>query len=99
MTPAPRPPVFVPRASYRQRRIRDMARLLPLVGAVLFLIPLVWPQQRDGAAAGDVQMTSGAIVYVFAAWVILIALAAVIGRLLGPDDAATDPSGDGAGKP
>jgi hypothetical protein len=94
MTPVQRPPVFVPRASYRQRRMRDMARLLPMVGAVLFLIPLIWPQRGDdGGATGDVQMTSDAIIYVFGTWVVLIALAALVGRLLGSDDPATDPAG------
>ncbi len=89
MTPKPQPPVFVPRASYRQRRVRDLARLLPIVGAVLFLLPLLWPQ-----AGADAQMTSGAIVYLFAVWAILIVFSALISRLLGPDDAAAEAPAD-----
>ena len=98
MTPAPRPPVFVPRAAYRQRRLRDLARLLPLVGAVLFLIPLLWPQRGDGLS-GEVQMTSGAIVYIFATWAALVVVSALISRLLRPDDPATDPLAEPAGRP
>ncbi len=97
-SPPPRPPVFVPRASYRQRRIRDMARLLPMVGAVLFMIPLLWPQRGDGPGTGEVQMTSGAIVYLFTTWVILIALAAIISRLTGSDDASGDDPAAPAGR-
>ena len=33
----PRAPLFLARAVYRKRRLRDAARLLPLVGAFLLL--------------------------------------------------------------
>lgn len=38
-------PLFLARADYRRRRLRDAARLLPVVGALLMLLPLLWQGQ------------------------------------------------------
>lgn len=77
------PPVFLERQSYRQRRLRDFARLLPLAGAGLFLIPLLWPVAGDPAVqagrAAPVPL-SAAIGYIFLVWAGLIALAGLLGR-------------------
>jgi len=81
MALAPKPPTFLARTTYRQRRLRDAARLLPLLGAVLVAIPLLWPRGGETAAA-----TSSAIIYVFVVWVVLIALAFVLAVSIDPDD-------------
>ena len=66
----PRRPIFLARAPYRRRRLRDAARLLPVLGLFLLLLPLLWaPEARMSLRAGDV-------VYFFAVWLVLIALAA-----------------------
>ncbi len=67
------PPVFLARRLYRRRRLGDAARVLPVLGAALFLLP----------ATGAVPAGAGAFVYLFAAWGGLIALAAVLAALLG----------------
>jgi len=81
MALAPKPPTFLARTTYRQRRLRDAARLLPLVGAVLVAIPLLWPREGEAAAA-----TSSAITYIFGVWVILIVLSFVLSIRIDPDD-------------
>ncbi|MCE8547150.1 hypothetical protein KBY25_15090 [Ruegeria pomeroyi] len=73
--PVQPPPVFLERQSYRRRRLMDAARLLPLMGAALFAVPLLWPSE----GAGTVRM-SAAITYVFGVWAILIAVSALFGR-------------------
>lgn len=80
MSPAPNTSVFLERASYRQRRLRDAARLLPLLGAVLWVIPLLWGRGQDASRSAD------AIIYTFGVWVVLIVISAVISRRLRPDD-------------
>lgn len=72
-----RPPVFVGRESYRVRRWRDAARLLPVLGLALWLVPLLWPagETRNGAI----------LVYIFAVWAGLIAAAAIIAPRAQPD--------------
>ncbi|WP_395005911.1 hypothetical protein [Cypionkella sp.] len=67
----PRPPLFLARAVYRRRRLRDAARMLPLLGLFLLLIPLLWGTP-DGKGAGTT------VVYVFWVWGVLIALAAYL---------------------
>lgn len=83
---------FLERSSYRQRRLRDAARMLPLFAAVLMLLPLMWPR-----SAADQSLTSSGIYYLFGLWVVLVLIAFVLSRLLRfetPDDAASG----GAGK-
>lgn len=66
----PKQPMFLARAPYRRRRLRDAARLLPILGMFLLLLPLFWTHgSRDSLAAGDV-------IYFFLVWVGLIAVAA-----------------------
>lgn len=73
--------IFLEHAGYRQRRLRDAARLLPLLGAVLWAVPLLW--QSD---APEGENSSGALVYVFVVWAILIGLSFLISRLIRADD-------------
>lgn len=67
----PRAPLFLAKSGYRRRRLADAARLLPVFGAFLMLLPILWaPAQtepRDTAPDG---------IYLFLVWAGLIAVAA-----------------------
>jgi hypothetical protein len=80
----PKRPLFLARAPYRRRRLRDAARLLPVLGAFLLILPLLWtPDSR-------MALTSGDVVYFFAVWLILIALAAAFAPGLRGGDGTDD---------
>ncbi|MGI9395637.1 MAG: hypothetical protein ACR2OY_13385 [Boseongicola sp.] len=66
-------PIFLARQSYRRRRLGDAAKLIPVVGAILLLMPILW---------GGAARTSGGLLYIFAVWAILIVLIALISRRL-----------------
>lgn len=74
---AERNSLFLERSTYRQRRLRDAARFLPVLGAFLFLVPLLWPQGEAGGIP-----TSRVSLYIFGAWAGLIVAAAMIARRL-----------------
>lgn len=78
--------VFLERRAYHKRRMRDLARAVPIIGAVLISIPLLWPQGEGGVS------NSTAIIYVFGVWIILIALAAVISRIVQSDEPPAMPA-------
>ncbi len=64
----PRPTrMFLERRTYRRRRLMDAARLLPIVGVLLFLVPLLWAPDR-----GDRARPPARAIYVFAVWFGLI---------------------------
>lgn len=65
---------FVERRTYRRRRLMDIARLAPLIGALLFLVPLLWPEQHLSEGGGhDVGSSmSTAMIYIFGVWIGLI---------------------------
>ncbi|MDK3017574.1 hypothetical protein [Pseudodonghicola flavimaris] len=86
------PPVFLERQSYRRRRLLDAARLLPVLGALLFAVPLLWPQ---GGAAGT-PSTSAAIRYIFIVWGLLILCTLLFGLLTRGWSGPADPVGPGA---
>ena len=65
------PPVFLERQSYRRRRLMDAARLLPVLGVLLFAVPLLWPG-ADSVGVADSMPTSRAILYIFTSWALLI---------------------------
>lgn len=75
-----RQPLFLGRVSYRQRRLADAARLLPIVGGVLMALPLLWPR---GDEAGT-PATSTAMIYVFGCWALLTAISALLSARLDP---------------
>ncbi len=83
---APRMPLFLRPASYRLRRRRDAARMLPFFGAFLFLLPILWApaetEARDTAPDG---------IFLFASWAVLIVLCAVISRTLSAPSDEDDP--------
>lgn len=72
---APRDPPFLERRSYRRRRLSDAARLLPILGVILFMLPLLW-------AAGPGGTTARSGLYLFGSWFVLIAIAAGLARPL-----------------
>ncbi|MGB8621881.1 MAG: hypothetical protein WCD16_03585 [Paracoccaceae bacterium] len=71
----PTRPLFLARQNYRSRRMMDMARLLPVLGLFLFMLPLI---SRWGSGAGMV----GHLIYLFTAWFGLILLAGLMSRRL-----------------
>lgn len=83
-------PLFLERRSYRQRRLMDAARLMPILGATLWAVPLLW---GDGGAddAGARMSNSNAMVYIFGVWVVLVGLTMWVSLRL-KDDSAEPPS-------
>lgn len=80
----PKRPLFLARAPYRRRRLRDAARLLPVFGAFLLLLPLLWtPDSRMSLRSSDV-------IYFFSVWLVLIGLAAAFAPGLRGGDGADD---------
>lgn len=70
---APRSPQFLERDTYRYRRAVDAARLLPVLGVMLWLIPAVWSQSPDAQTP-----LSQAMLYIFLVWLGLIVLCAIV---------------------
>ena len=78
-------PVFLERGTYRRRRMRDAAQLLPILGLLLFLVPLLWTGDPDAPAT-----TGRGIIYVFAAWAGLIASSMLLSLWLTAPGASED---------
>ena len=74
----------------------DGARLLPVLGAVLFLIPLLWRAGPDTAAAlpSDGQRTAWVMTYLFLTWLGLAVVAGLLSRFLPNRDAAAEDDGE-----
>ncbi|TCO68789.1 hypothetical protein [Rhodovulum euryhalinum] len=85
-----RAPPFLAREGYRRRRLADMARLLPLVGLALFLMPAL--DARDGLSAPM-------LIYLFGAWAGLITVSAILARRLCRSGAMDDSDGPQAEGP
>ncbi|SEO15940.1 hypothetical protein SAMN04490248_10255 [Salinihabitans flavidus] len=86
-----RPALFLERRSYRRRRLTDMIRALPVVGALLWAVPLLWPLEGEGTVR-----TSDAIIYIFSVWAGLIVVSALLTRLMPRGEGRTDDGQDGA---
>jgi hypothetical protein len=88
-----RTPLFLARRSYRVRRMRDAARLLPVAGALLCLLPMLW-----APAATEARDTAPDGIYLFVVWGGLVVLAALMApRLSGdPDDEPAGPEDEDA---
>jgi hypothetical protein len=86
MSELPRP-MFVARDTYRARRTMDAARLLPLLGMILLLgfLPLLRVKGGGAEVGGS---SSGTMLFMFAVWVLLIAVAAWMARPLREIDQA-----------
>jgi hypothetical protein len=78
---------FLARRSYVQRRMGDAARLLPVVGVLLFLLPLLW------LIGSEAPRTARGVLYVFLVWSGLIVVAAWLApRLMAsPPDTSEPP--------
>lgn len=83
-------PVFVERKTYRRRRMADAARMLPMLGALLFCLPLLW-------AVEGVPRTTATMFYLFLIWVALCLVSAVISAQLPfeTDEAQSEPQNEG----
>ena len=89
-------PVFLERRNYRRRRMMDALRLLPILGVLLWMLPLFWPTTADGPTAPEPVPLSTAVTYVFVVWLALIASACSLWTLLRPrpgmdEDASGEP--------
>lgn len=82
--PRPPEPIFLARETYRRRRVIDAARLLPVLGVALFMLPLLGVGARSTGWNG---------IYLFLVWFGLIVAAFVLTRALsrGPDGVGADP--------
>lgn len=63
----PRTPQFLGRDSYRMRRVMDAARILPVFGLILLLLPLMRHSPEFEAPP-----TAAEAVYLFIVWAVLI---------------------------
>lgn len=90
MSRSPKSQVFLHRANYRQRRLRDAAKMLPVLGILLWTIPLTWP-----AASQDEQadMGSAGLLYIFGVWVLLIVLGAALTSRMRPNPETPEAEG------
>ncbi len=86
----PTRPLFLARESYRKRRLIDAIRLVPVLGALLFLVPLL-------SAAGQVGSTFRGGLYLFGSWLFLIVLTALLERRLRRSEAVQERAGGGRG--
>ena len=71
--------LFLERKGYRQRRFRDIARVLPIAGGILWTIPLMWQDTGENAVSN-----ATALQYIFGIWVLVIVLTALVARLIEP---------------
>ena len=74
---------FLERQSYRRRRLIDTIRMLPVIGAVLWAVPLLWRQSENSGTV----MTSDAIIYIFLVWLLMVVGGAWLARNLKRSDA------------
>ncbi len=83
-------PIFLERESYRRRRLGDAAKLSPVLGFVLFLVPSLW------AGKGS---TAGGLVFLFTVWAFLIVSMFMLSRRLSETeskDTGSEPDQDDA---
>ena len=80
-------PLFLPPQGYRQRRLRDVARLLPILAGFLIILPMLW-----GEESSDLRQTGSDGIYLFVIWLFLIIVAALLARRLSSTADATPPN-------
>lgn len=83
-----RGPLFLKRGSYRKRRLRDAARMLPVLGAFLFAMPLLWAE--EGTASDGL--------YLFAVWFFIVLAAAAMAPGLAREIGAAESDGEGGAR-
>ncbi len=94
---SPRPPLFLERQTYRRRRLMDAARILPVLGFVLILLPVLWTKGRALSTATEA-------IYLFVLWLLLVIASALLSRplraALGREaETEAQPRGEGEGDP
>lgn len=89
--PSPSKAIFVGRQTYRRRRLMDAARFLPVVGVLLWCVPLLWGNSGDDQAVH----VSSATTYIFVVWTVLI----VFGLWMSFPLKAVDTAEDGRSDP
>ena len=80
--------LFLARSLYRKRRLSDGAKLLPIFGAVLLLLPLLWVHQSGPERSS----TATKWVYLFIVWSFLILAAACLAKSLNKFEDGNDQS-------
>ena len=87
--PAPLP--FLARPGYRLRRFIEAIKLMPFLGLLMFLLPLLWATGAQETPA----LTSNGWLYVFAVWFGLIGLAVLGARIFDRADQDIEDQDDG----
>lgn len=87
MKPSHRP-LFVARRNYRRRRMRDGARLLPILGLFLIMLPPLQQWSEEEPRLG------GQLVYLFLVWLFLILGAFLFTRQIGVAEDTPEPDED-----
>lgn len=82
--------LFLERRTYRQARLQDAARLLPVLGLVLVFAPSFIRGEAPDAGGS----LSGWLIYYFTVWIGLIVLAGFVSRALMRGEAAETASPD-----
>ncbi len=80
-------PLFLPPQGYRQRRLRDVARLLPILAGFFIILPMLW-----GEESSDLRHTGSDGIYLFVIWLFLIIVAALLARRLSSTADAPPPN-------
>lgn len=80
-------PLFLARESYRRRRLGDAARVIPVLGFILLLLPVL------------LKSTTGALIFVFSVWAVLILVMAVLSPRLSRNDSSDVTLPDAADDP
>ena len=91
-----RSPLFLKRRIYRRRRLRDAARMLPVLGLFLLMLPVLWAQGE-----AERQSTAWDGLFLFVVWLLLVLVAAAMAPGLaeetGADDAEAEVAQTGPG--
>jgi len=77
-----KPAIFLERKRYRIQRLRDVAKMLPILGIVLLFIPLLWRGAPPTSNAAAVQ-------YMFGVWLLLILMTWLVARRIAATEADT----------
>lgn len=88
--------LFLERRTYRKNRLQDAARLLPILGAILFFGPVFITDDTGGEAGTSL---AAWLVYCFVVWLGLIALAYFVSRTLTETETDFDAEGGVAARP
>lgn len=91
--------LFLERRTYRKNRLQDAARLLPVLGVILFFGPVFITEDTGGEASTSL---AAWLVYCFVVWLGLIVLTLIVSRTLADPEPETrrlvpDAPGNGQG--